>query len=231
MRIAVVEDDPAQGELLQSWVEGANLECRRFDSGKAFLSAAHRESFDVVILDWGLPDVPGDEVLVELRQKLQWSSPVLFVTSRDREEDIVRALERGADDYLVKPVKKGEMLARIAALHRRAQHQSTGDGVYDFPPFRFRSRTSQVTKHATPVELTKKEFDLALHLFRNANRLLSRGHILESVWGTRADLNTRTVDTHVSRVRSKLGLNLDVGWRLRSIYQHGYRLERTGTDD
>ncbi len=231
MRIAVVEDDPAQAELLTSWLEGARHDCKRFDTGRAFLLAVHRESYDVVILDWGLPDVPGDEVLAELRRSPQWALPVLFVTSRTREEDIVHALEQGADDYIAKPVKKAEMLARVAALHRRAQRRPTRDGIYDFPPYRFSVSTSQATKDGIPVELTKKEFDLSLHLFRNADRLLSRGHILESVWGTRADLNTRTVDTHVSRVRSKLGLGASVGWRLRSVYQHGYRLEQIRADD
>jgi two-component system, OmpR family, response regulator RegX3 len=82
-----------------------------------------------------------------------------------------------------------------------------------------------VTRKGEPVDLTQKDFDLAVFLFRNVGQLVSRGHILESVWGRSADLNTRTVDTHVSRLRSKLGLTPEHGWRLSAIYQHGYRLE------
>jgi DNA-binding response OmpR family regulator len=162
---------------------------------------------------------------VRLRQEYGWRLPILFVTSREREEDVVEALSRGADDYMTKPVKRAETLARIAALARRAAPQGEETGVFEFPPFSFDTTTLTVRRQGEPVELTDREFALALYLFRNAGCLLSRGQLLEAVWGRRADLPTRTVDTHVSRVRRKLALDPSTGWRVRSVYQHGYRLE------
>ena len=226
LRIALLEDDPAQAELLHRWFVSAKHRCYRFENAGSFLRAIHRESFDLVVIDWGLPDIPGDEVLERLRGESKWRVPVLFITSRDREEDIVHALEKGADDYMVKPVKRAETLARLAALARRAATTGDEDQIISLGDYRIDSKRRAVTCGTTVFELTQKEYELALFLFRNVGRLLSRGYILENVWGRRPDLNTRTVDTHVSRIRAKLRLTPDNGWRLTAVYQHGYRLER-----
>ena len=138
----------------------------------------------------------------------------------------MHALEKGADDYMVKPVRRGETLARIAALARRATPNGNQDQFITIGDYQIDCSRRTITSSETIIELTQKEYDLALFLFRNVGRLLSRGHILENVWGRRPDLNTRTVDTHVSRVRGKLRLTPDNGWRLTAVYQHGYRLER-----
>lgn len=226
MRIALVEDDPAQAELVTSWLRGAGHECHWFERGTAFLTMLGRESFDLLVLDWALPDMEGDEVLQRVRERLDWPIPVLFLTSRDSEEDIVHALELGADDFLGKPARERETLARVAALARRALPTESPETTVEFAPYTFDLKAREVSTADAVVSFTQKEFELALFLFRNAGRLLSRGHILEMVWSTRPDLNTRTIDTHVSRVRSKLKLSPANGWRLSSVYQHGYRLER-----
>jgi DNA-binding response OmpR family regulator len=230
LRIAVLEDDSAQAELLLTWLVDAEHDCHHFETGRAFLQAMRHDTFDLAILDWGLPDIPGDQVLVDLREHLDWHLPVLFITSRDQEQDVVHALERGADDYMAKPVKKAETLARIKALARRSQPLDQSRGKLLCDPFRIDLGIREITRQGERVDLTQKEFELALFLFRNVGRLLSRGHILESVWGTRPDLNTRTVDTHISRIRNKLGITPVIGWRLSSIYQHGYRLEQASLD-
>ncbi len=226
LRIALLEDDPAQAELLRRWFASANHRCYRFENAASFLRTICRESFDLVVIDWGLPDIPGDQVLTHLRGKSKWQMPVLFITSRDREEDIVEALEKGADDYMVKPVKRAETLARIAALARRAVSNSDEDQLITLGEYRIDPKRRAIACRETLFELTQKEYELALFLFRNVGRLLSRGYILETVWGRRPDLNTRTVDTHVSRIRAKLRLTPDNGWRLTAVYQHGYRLEQ-----
>ena len=228
LRIALLEDDEAQAELMQNWLKDAQHDCHHFATGQKFLQALQRESFDLAILDWGLPDIPGDQVLSSLRDKHGGQIPVLFITSRGQEEDIVHALQHGADDYMSKPVKRAETLARIAALGRRSQ-PFNDEQPLEFEPFIVDPSTNTLSKDGTAIELTQKEFELAYFLFRNVGRLVSRGHILESVWGTKPDLNTRTVDTHVSRLRSKLGLTPQTGWRLGAVYQHGYRLERIQT--
>lgn len=226
MRIGLLEDDIHQARLMEVWLEAAGHTCKRFTLGENFLRAVKRESFDLLILDWILPDINGDAVVDWLRANLDWHIPVLFVSVKESEEDIVHALQQGADDYMVKPVRPLEMLARITALSRRAGARNEKDDSLSVGEFQIDLARHVVLRHEAPVDLTQKEFDLAVFLFRNTGRLLSRQHLMESVWGQRADLNTRTVDTHISRLRNKLALTPDNGWRLSSVYQHGYRLER-----
>lgn len=225
MRVAVVEDDTHVGQLMSLWLEAAGYHYQLFTTGGEFQKVANRESFDLVILDWVLPDTTGDQLLVWLRERLEWRVPVVFVTSRDSEEDIVRGLSLGADDYIVKPVRHHELVARIQAVTRRLHGPVESKGTLNMPPYEINLDTRTVRVSGQPVELTQKEYELVLFLFRNAGRLLSRGHILESVWGQRSDLPTRTVDTHMSRIRTKLALGTDNPWRLHAIYNQGYRLE------
>ena len=229
MRIAVLEDDADQVELMQSWLKEVGHECQDFGSGSTFKTALTRETFDLLVVDWNLPDTTGPEVLSWVREHLDWRIPVLFVTSRDNEEDIVYALQHGADDYMTKPVKQQETLARITALGRRSQPLGEEETNLKQGHFEFDIANRQVIIGTDTVQLTNKEFDLALLLFRNPGRLLSRNYILENIWDTTADLSTRTVDTHISRVRNKLGIHPDNGVRLNAIYNHGYRLETLAT--
>ena len=225
MRIAVLEDDAAQAELLQSWFRNAGHPSKLFTTGSAFKNALRHETFDLLVLDWNLPDTSGPDILAWVRANIDWHIPVLFATSREQEEDIVYALEHGADDYMTKPVRQRETLARIAALERRAQPAGEPGAPVVFGPFEFDTSSRRVRSGQESVELTNKEFELALLLFRNSGRLLSRSYILEHVWGTSAELSTRTVDTHISRVRNKLRIHPNRGVRLGAVYNHGYRLE------
>jgi len=226
VRIALLEDDSHIAQLLSAWLEAENHHVVVFSKGTELIDDLRKTSFDLLILDWIVPDLDGEEVLAWVRAHVEWPIPVIFVTQRAGEEDIARILLAGADDYVVKPVGRRELIARVAAVARRAHGQGT-DPIIDRPPFRLNTETRSVTVHGRPVTLTRKEFELAAFLFRNAGRILSRDHILESVWGHRPGMNTRTVDTHVSRLRSKLALGPGTGWRLSGIYHHGYRLERT----
>ncbi len=226
MRIALLEDDQDQAALYLEWLKGAGHTCEHFKSGKTFIRNVKRDSFDALILDWMIPDMDGYAVLGWVRENFDWKVPVLFVTARDQEDDIVRALEQGADDYIVKPAKQRELLARLSAVARRAAAVDEGQVTLEFEPFAIDLTNHEVRKDGHRVDVTQKEYELIVFLFRNLGRVLSRAHILESVWGRNPDINTRTVDTHVSRIRTKLGLAPETGWKLTSIYQHGYRLER-----
>lgn len=186
---------------------------------------AARESFDLWVLDWQVPDVSGADVLVWIRTNVSKRVPVLFVTVRDSEQDIVFALENGADDYMVKPARKAELLARVNALLRRAYPREE-EARLNFPPFEIDTQQGVIRRGGVRIELTPKEFDLAVVLFRNMGRLLSRGHLQEAVWGRSGDLHSRTVDTHVSQVRKKLDLRAETGFRVVPIYNYGYRLEQ-----
>jgi DNA-binding response OmpR family regulator len=226
LRIALLEDDPDQATLFLEWLKGSGHSCEAFTASKVFIRAIKRESFDLLILDWMVPEMSGLEVLSWVRENFDWRIPIIFVTAKDQEEDIVKGLELGADDYIIKPAKQRELLARIAAVARRAATVDESDPVMQFEPFSIDMARREVKRSGERVEVTQKEYELIVFLFRNLGRVLSRGHILESVWGRNPDINTRTVDTHVSRIRTKLAIQPDMGWKLSSIYQHGYRLER-----
>ena len=124
-----------------------------------------------------------------------------------------------------------EMLARIESISRRTKAYKTADeDLLIYPPYTLQRSARIIKLNDEIIEVTQKEFELTLFLFKNAGRVLSRGYILETVWGRSAEVNTRTVDTHVSRLRRKLSLYRENGWQLSSIYQHGYRLEKTEND-
>ena len=226
MRIALLEDDPDQVALFNEWLRVAGHSCENFDNGKLFVRKIKHDSFDALILDWMVPDMDGFQVLRWVRENFDWRIPIVFVTARDLEDDIVRALEEGADDYMVKPAKQRELLARLNAVVRRAAPTDEGQTSIVSEPFLIDLANHLIQRNGERIEVTQKEYELIVFLFRNIGRVLSRAHILESVWGRNPDINTRTVDTHVSRIRSKLSLAPEHGWKLSSIYQHGYRLEK-----
>ncbi len=227
MRIALLEDDMHVAELSKLWLEGAGYDVQVYCRGQELIRSISRESFDLMIIDWVLPDIQGDEVLKWVRANLDWPVPVLFVTQRDSEADIVHALNVGADDYLAKPVSQAVLLARVKALLRRSSGYSEKRGeMFECAPYTIDFVHHRILRDGEVVDLTQKEYELAAFLFNNLGHVVSRGHILESVWGFSPDLNTRTVDTHISRLRNKLGLSSNSGVKLSAIYQHGYRLEQ-----
>lgn len=226
-RIAVLEDDSSQAKLVEHWIASQGYVCRTFSRGRDILDALLHDTYDLAVLDWRVPDVSGEEVLRLLRKSLREPLPVLFTTARDREEDIVHALKSGADDYLVKPLRRLEFLARLEALLRRFRGPALdAERPIEVEEFRIDPQGRTVHKAGTLIELTQKEFEMAALLFRNVGRLLSRSYLLDAVWGISAEVSTRTVDTHASQLRSKLGLYPEHGWKLSAVYQHGYRLER-----
>ncbi len=190
------------------------------------LNQLRRESYDMLVIDWQVPDLDGAEVLRWAREKLPANLPVLFMTSRSGEDDIVAGLAAGADDYMIKPIRRGELVARVQALLRRAYPNQNAVEQLQFGNYVFEVRTARLTVNGAPVDLTQKEFDLALLFFRNLGRPLSRAYILEAVWARDIEIPSRTMDTHVSRVRTKLQLRPDNGFRLAPVYSYGYRLEQ-----
>lgn len=224
MRIALLEDDPTQSALVTAWLKEAGHDVHAFGLTRDILRFASRESVDLYLVDWMLPDQPGEAFVRWLREERRDSTPAIFVTARESEDDIVAGLAVGGDDYIVKPVSQRILMSRIEAVLRRSKPRNAEDNI-EAPPYVIDLQRKQISVNNSPVELTDKEFDLAVFLFRNLGRLLSRGHLLESVWGRNPDLATRTVDTHISRVRSKLALRPENGYRLVPTYNFGYRLE------
>jgi DNA-binding response OmpR family regulator len=227
MRVAILEDDISQTELLSYWLKLAGHNAYAFDHGADLLKELQRETFDALLLDWNVPDLSGVEVLKRVRQQLHSSVPVLFVTGRNREDDVVTALREGADDYMVKPGRRLELLARLEALSRRGHSQEQAE-VMEIDVFRVDCQTRIVLRNSQQLDLSAKDFDLSVLFLRNVGRLLSRGHIRETIWGSNAVVTSRTLDTHVSRIRHRLGLTAEHGWRLTAKYRYGYRLDRVG---
>ncbi|MCF8167658.1 MAG: response regulator transcription factor [Rhodoferax sp.] len=224
MHIGVLEDDSDQLALISLWLETAHHSCRGFGTTADFLEGIKKERFDLLLLDWMLPDGTGADVLQWIRSNLGWEIPVLVITARDDEATVVSALSLGADDYLVKPPKPMEMLARLEAVARRVKPGG-------LPVLRLGAFVVDVQRHSLALDgvaltLTQKEFDLSVYLFQNPGKLLSRDHLLNKIWGINSEVDTRTVDTHISRLRKKLKLDGTKGWKLTPIYGFGYRFDR-----
>ena len=165
MRIAILEDDPSQLELLSHWLKLAGHHAHTFEQGAPLLRTLEHESFDALLLDWNVPDVSGIEVLRQVRQQLRSSIPVLFGTARNAEQDIVAALRAGADDYLVKPLRRLELLARLDAVTKRNAVETVPD--FEVDRFRINGEARQLLRDDEPLELTAKDFDLAVLFLRN----------------------------------------------------------------
>ncbi|MEN8175727.1 MAG: response regulator transcription factor, partial [Pseudomonadota bacterium] len=161
MRIALLEDDPDQGALLKAWLEEDRHLCHHFKSAEDLKRALNRESFDLLLLDWLLPESSGIEVLQWVRNRVDWRIPVIFITRKDTDEDVVYALEQGADDYIAKPVSRPVALARVHAIERRVFREKGGRETLESGNIGIDVATGSVTKDGVPVTLTDREAKLA----------------------------------------------------------------------
>lgn len=232
MKIASLEDDQIESILIHQIVTAAGHECTTFREGKALLAALRQQVFDLLILDWHLPDMTGKEVIEWVRANVGEDIIVMFLTNRVLEENIVAGLMAGADDYMTKPIREAELSARLHALSKRirlapktthmpAPASTTIEvGIFHFDLFR-----KIATVRGEPVDLKPKEFDIAVLFFQNIGQLISRERIMEEVWGRELMMTSRTLDTHMSQVRTKLQLKLDNNVRLTTVYTIGYRLD------
>jgi DNA-binding response OmpR family regulator len=218
MDVLIVEDDDSMAAALTAAVKSTGHGATRVSRGTDAL-LKHRD-FDVILLDLGLPDMDGLEVLRKLRQVTQ--SPILILTARDDERSVVLGLRSGADDYLIKPVKLVELLARIEAVTRRTmfgggrKNPSIQVGALDLDLDR---RVAEVK--GIELSLTPTEFDLLSLLARNAGSVVTREQILDSLWGDAFLASSRSLDVHLTGLRSKLGLP---GF-IVNVRGVGYRIE------
>ena len=229
MRIALLEDNLTQATLVTAWLHAVGHDVHSFALTRELQRFSARESVDLYLLDWMMPDISGEEFLRWLRSERRDNTPAIFITARDSEDDIVAGLAAGADDFIIKPVSQRVLMSRIEAVLRRSKPREAVD-LLECPPYVIDAAHKRLTLNGQALELTEKEFDLAAFMFRNLGRLLSRGHLLEAVWGRNPDLATRTVDTHISRVRSKLQIKPENGYRLVPTYNFGYRLEHVESE-
>lgn len=224
----MVDDEKQETDRLADFLIALDHRVEAYNQSEVFAKALRRESFDLVVVDWQMPGMSGIEILKWIRQGLKLSVPVIFVTNMASEASVMEGLDNGADDYLVKPVRRGEFASRVAAALRRAnpalssQNEREVYGGFDFNP-----TASAVTVQGAVISLTPKELELSLLLFRNLDKALSRAHIQQAVWGNDI-MTTRSMDAHLSRLRNKLGLNAAKSeFHLMPIYNFGYRLVKS----
>jgi DNA-binding response OmpR family regulator len=228
MHVSILEDDVLEQELIQLLLDDADHSFRTFGSVAAAIEGLKSEHFDAFLIDWRLPDGSGGDLVRWIRQNKGWTMALLVLTGQDNEATAVEALQSGADDFVIKPPKRRELLARLAAVGRRVSQsamQVLHMGAYEIDILR-----NILSIDGVVQVMTQKEFDLAVCLFQSPAKLLGRDHLLNKVWGLHARPDSRTVDTHISRLRKKLFLDGSRGWKLSPIYGIGYRLDRVDAE-
>lgn len=201
MNVLVVEDEPGVSSFIKKGLEENGIQVTQAFDGITGLKMAQRNKFDVVILDIIMPEMNGLEVCARLRDEFGNDISILMLTASGTTEDIVDGLNTGADDYLVKPFKFRELLARVEALSRRGIYASRILKVSDLELNSDRKETRRQNKR---IELTAREFKLLEYLLRNRNKVVSRMDILENVWDVNHDLGTNVVDVYINYLRKKI---------------------------
>ncbi|MCU1693636.1 MAG: DNA-binding response regulator [Frankiales bacterium] len=223
-RVLLVEDEESFSDPLSYLLEQEGFEVAVAATGPAALEEFDRGGADLVLLDLMLPGLSGTEVCRQLRQRS--SVPVIMLTARDSEIDKVVGLELGADDYVTKPYSTRELLARMRAVLRRgAEPEEAAGAVLQAGPVRMDVERHTVAVSGQPVSLPLKEFDLLELLLRNAGRVLTRGQLIDRVWGADYVGDTKTLDVHVKRLRAKVEPDPGAPRHLVTVRGLGYKFE------
>lgn len=215
MRVLIVEDDKSIANLIKINMTSEGYECICALDGKAGADYIEKEHFDLILLDIMLPEIDGYELLEYVKPM---GTPVIFLTAKSGVNDRIMGLKLGADDYIIKPFQVGELLARVEALFRRSGRAGR---KFLFADVEIDMDSRTVIKNGEQIELTVKEFDLLVELIRNKNIALYRERLYEKVWGEAYKGDTRTLDSHIQRLRRKLGWDKYI----KTVFRIGYRLE------
>ena len=223
-KILVVEDEKSLSEPLAYLLRREGYEVSVVDNGLSAVEAVDHSPPDLMLLDLMLPGLAGTEVCREVRNRS--SLPIIMLTAKDSEVDIVVGLELGADDYVTKPYSSRELLARIkSVLRRRSTDPDPADGILDYHGIALDSDRHQLQVRGEPVSLPLKEFELLELLMVNAGRVLTRGQIIDRVWGSDYFGDTKTLDVHIKRLRSKIEVHPSEPTVIVTVRGLGYRFE------
>ncbi|HWT13264.1 MAG TPA: phosphate regulon transcriptional regulator PhoB [Allosphingosinicella sp.] len=226
-RILLVEDDPALVELLRYQLARADYEVVATADGEEALLLARESPPDLVLLDWMIEGVAGIEVCRRLRRAPETAQiPVIMLTARDEEADRVRGFETGADDYITKPFSQRELVARVAAVLRRTRPALAGERL-NYADLEMDLVGHRVRRGGEAIALGPTEFRLLRHFLERPGRVFSRERLLDSVWGQDSDIELRTVDVHIRRLRKAInaGGRPDI---IRTVRSAGYALDADG---
>ena len=226
MIVAILEDSPTQVEWVTKLLQSHGHQAFSRRDGDGFIALLQQQKVDVVLLDWEVPGASGLAVLKWARCNLAPNMPILMLTQRDDEESIVQALNMGADDYLQKPVRERELLARMSAQLRKSQRGEATALQFQVGHFAFNLEAKTLTVDGRPVTLPTREFDLATMLFRSPGRIITKDVLCQRIWGTVDRKYDASLATYVSNLRSALGLRSRNGYVIATVYNYGYRLER-----
>lgn len=215
INILIVEDDQAISDLIKINLNMAGYESKQIFDGIEALNLLKEESFDLILMDVMLPGMDGFELMKRIKDL---NIPVIFLTAKNGLVDKVTGLKSGAEDYIVKPFEAVELLARIEIVLRR---YSKNSNCIEFKNLKIYEEERIIKKENETIDLTLKEFELMLILVKNKNIALSREYLLEKIWGYEYMGETRTIDTHIQKIRKKL----DITDSIKTVYKIGYRLE------
>lgn len=223
-RVLVVEDEPNLREPLVYLLEKEGYEVLEAENGNAAIESFRKNSPELILLDLMLPGISGNEVCRIIRQESQ--VPIIMITAKDTEIDKVVGLEIGADDYVTKPYSTRELLARMKAVLRRgAELPVSESGLLKAGPVAMDLDRHTVSVNGEPIQMPLKEFELLELLIENVNRVLTRGQIIDRVWGSNYFGDTKTLDVHVKRVRSKIEEDPSRPRHLITVRGLGYKFE------
>lgn len=221
MRILAVEDDKNISKLIKYNLEKEGFTCLTAYSGEEALESLKKIKPDLIVLDIMLPGIDGLEVCRRIRQEKELSTlPIIMLTAKGEEVDRIVGLELGADDYMVKPFSPRELILRIKAILKREKQEASEETLLEARKIVMDLEKHKVTVAGKEVELTNMEFNLLRMLMERKGRVQSRDKLLDEVWDIAADVTTRTVDTHIKRLRTKLGKEGDLIETVRGV---GYR--------
>lgn len=228
MHLAIVQNDSKHRKSLEESLGAAGHRVHGFTSGSALKNIDSGEILDLVMVEWEQLGAGAQPLFDWIRGRFGAGVTIIALSAWPKDADIIAALQAGADDHLSKSVAPAVLRARIDAIGRRSQPSERNGVSEQFGDYLFDIPASQVSYVGENIVVTAKEFTLALTLFRNLGRPLSRAALLESLWGRDPDRPTRTLDSHMSKLRAKLGLRPERGFRLTPIYGFGYRLDPGG---
>lgn len=218
LNMLIVEDEASIREIIRTYADKEQYTVYEADSGKACYDLLYERNYHIIILDVMLPDTDGWTILRRIRQEIQ--VPVIMLTARSEEDDKLLGFELGADDYVTKPFSAKELMARIRTVLKRNQTVTYGDRI-QLDELTINTSFHQVMRQEEEIQLSPLEYDLLMYLVDNKNRALTRDQILNGVWGYDYYGDERTVDTHIKRLRQKIG---DDGTRIKTIRGVGYRM-------